>query len=392
MLFGKKTYRTLRKAVLVRVTLEQQEMHLQYCMLTRTRKTNAPTKWVQVSDADELVKKAGKHLPYVLHFSGFGVLARIVENAPNYKESLLVSGGEEDFYFSCYELPHTVAVSFLRRSLAAPLIDQLTGLKVFLHALHTGPSVLPAICEANGQLQLDYSLEMVNGDIRKLERNTGESKRFATASGFVDTETAYEMAVAALTFTEVPAYVQGFDQDYQEETQRNYHEYVRFVRLGIGILAFFLLTLTGNYLYINHLNSVAAQMEADISGFEANMAMSERLEQEKQRKLVLIENSGVQSTRYLSNYLDEIGASVPAAVQLASLETFPLKEPLKPKRRVELNMQQITLTGYSGSSKVLDDWMELLERKKWVASVELINYVRINDQKATFQLLVKIAG
>jgi len=180
------------------------------------------------------------------------------------------------------------------------------------------------------------------------------------------------------------------DETRFEQTKADYKEFVRFVKLGIGILGFFLIALVGNYFYVNHLNTVAAQLETDIAGYGENLALSDRLQQEKQRKLVLVDNSGIQSVKYLSFYLDEIGASVPAAIQLSSLETFPLLEPLKPKRKVELNSKHLTISGFSSSSKVLDDWMEALERKEWISGVELINYVRINDQKATFQLLLKI--
>lgn len=392
MLFQKTTYRAPRKIILVQIHLEQQELHIRYTTVAR-KLSDLPEHihWTSVETAEELVKKAGKGTPYVIHLTGFGVLARIAENAPNYKEGLLVNGGEDDFYFSCYELKSTVGVSFIRRSLIDSFLETLGAQKVFIWGIHTGPVPLLQLAGENGSLQLDYLIETSNGDIRKLERNTGEVKRFGTAGGFFNTDAAYVHSIARLTFEPNENYHQGFSEERQQQTRNDFKEYTQFVRIGVGILVFFLTTLTGNYFYVNHLNDVAAQLEADISGYGENLALTDRLEQEKQRKLVLVENSGIQSSKYVSFYLDEIGSSVPASIQLSSLETFPLTEPLKPKRKVELNIHHITITGFSGNSKVLDDWMEALERKKWINSVELINYVRIYDQKATFHLLVKIS-
>jgi Tfp pilus assembly protein PilN len=402
----KTTYRSPRRLVLVQVQLEQQEQRLRYVTIGR-KAPDVPDQvlWTTVDSAEELVKKAGKGLPYVIHFTGFGVLARIAEFAPNYRDSLLVTGSEEDFYFGSFELKSTVAVSFIRRSLTEAFIGQLTAAKVFIWGIHTGPVPLVALLAEQNKanvflplnpppkgetMALDYHVELVNGDIRKLERNAGEPKRFATDGGFLDTDAAYVEAIRRLTLEPRENYHQGLDDHAFAAMRSNYREYVRFVKLGIGMLVFFLVTLIGNYFYVNHLNGEAAQLESDISGYGENLALIDRLQQEKQRKLLLIDNSGVQSSKYLSFYLDDLASSVPGAIQLTTLETFPLAEPLKPKRKVELNTRRITITGWSGSSKVLDDWMEAIERKKWVAGVELINYVRINEQKATFHLLVKI--
>jgi Tfp pilus assembly protein PilN len=387
----KTTYHAPRKWVLVQVQLEQQEQHMRYVVVSKQQATLDSVQWTTVENAEELIKKAGKNLPYVVHFSGFGVLSRIAENVSNYRESLLVTGGEDDFYFSSYELKGTVGVSFIRRSLAEPLLEALSAQKIFLWGVHTGPVPLIRLVSENSQLQLDFVIETVNGDLKKLERNTGDVKRLATDSGFLDTDAAYVRALQQLTDNPNEQYRQGLDEARFTQTKADYKEFVRFVKLGIGILAFFLIALVGNYFYVNHLNNVAAQLETDIAGYGENLALSDRLQQEKQRKLVLVENSGIQSAKYVSFYLDEIGASVPAAIQLSSLETFPLLEPLKPKRKVELNSKHLTISGFSSSSKVLDDWMEALERKQWISGVELMNYVRINDQKATFQLLVKIS-
>jgi Tfp pilus assembly protein PilN len=387
----KTAYHAPRKWVLVQVQLEQQEQHMRYVVVSKQPAEADSVLWITVENTEDLIKKAGKNLPYVLHFSGFGVLSRIAENVSNYRESLLVTGGEDDFYFSSYELKGTVGVSFIRRSLVEPILETLSAQKVFLWGVHTGPVPLIHLVGENGSMQLDFVIELANGDLKKLERNTGDVKRLGTDSGFLDTDAAYVYALQQLTDTPNERYKQGLDEARFAQTKADYKEFVRFVKLGIGILAFFLIALVGNYFYVNHLNNVAAQLESDIAGYGENLALSDRLQQEKQRKLVLVENSGIQSAKYVSFYLDEIGASVPAAIQLSSLETFPLLEPLKPKRKVELNSKHLTITGFSGSSKVLDDWMEALERKEWIAGVELINYVRINDQKATFQLLIKIS-
>lgn len=390
MLF-KTTYPSPRKFVYVQLQLEQQEWQIRY-VFSGTKDTSGPVEWITADNAADLLKKAGKNHPYVLHFRGFGVLTRVVENAPNFKETLLVNGHEEDFYFNSMALKSTIAVSFLRVSLVQEFMDELLAGKAFIWGVHAGPIPLLALLDRNETTaQLDFTIEIANGDIRKLERNTGDEKRLAVPSGFLSTDEAYVQAFRDLMAYETEGYEDGLPESFHTETKSNYKEFIRFVKLGVGMLSIFFLALLGNYFYVNHLNDKAAQLESDISGYGEDLALMDRLEQEKARKIVLVDNSGIQSQRYLTFFLDELGASVPASIQLETLEAFPLTEALKPKRKVELNRQQVSITGYSSNSKVLDDWMEQLEQKKWIAGVELLNYVRINDKKATFNLVVKIS-
>src|SRR5687768_15343489 len=66
---------------------------------------------------EETVKKADKNIPFIIHVRGAGILARSVENAPNYKERLLVAGREDEFYFNSYERSGSVLVSFARKNI-----------------------------------------------------------------------------------------------------------------------------------------------------------------------------------------------------------------------------------------------------------------------------------
>lgn len=382
----KTTYRPPGKYVYVQVIAEQQQSQMRYAVISAGKTT---PEWTVVETAAELVKKAGKSLPYILHFRGFGVLTRIAENVPGYKESLLVNGHVEDFCFSSMEYRGTVGVAFMRVSLLQSFLDELQSLKAFVWAIHTGPVPLLALMDKeNGEARLDFSIAVKSGELRTFERNQETVKPIPGT--FYTEDEAYAAAVLMIAQEQPEAYSDGLPEEARETVRSDYKEFMRFVKLGVGMLSLFFLLLVGNYFYVNFLNNKAAQLEADIAGFGEDLALIDRLEQEKARKTVLVDNSGLQSERFLTFYLDEIGASVPASIQLETLDAFPLKEALKPKRKVELNRETVTVTGFSSSSKVLDDWMEVLEQKKWINGVELMNYVRINDHKATFNLLIRI--
>lgn len=371
-----------RKVILVHLQSEQDKFSI-VAGKVNPKQPDSSTNWKEVETLEELVKTFGKHYPYLIHINGFGVLTRIVENAPGYRESLLVSGSESEFYFSDYAFNGKIAVSFIRRSVIADIIAELGKQKVHLHGIFVGPIPILASKSNFDLKQNEYEISISNNELIRLERNTAES-----AVGFLEYSRKH---LQDLSYdTSIENYHQGIDEETIQDAKKNYREYLRFVYLGLGITGFFLITLISNYFYVNHLNQRTADLESEISSYGPNFSMIDQLRQEKNRKLLLIENSGIQSKHYISFYLDEIAKSVPSSITLSLLEPFPLKEPLKPKKKLEMEMSIISIKGQCNNSKVLDDWMEVLEENDWVTGVELMNYIRQSDALAEFELKLNI--
>lgn len=337
---------------------------------------------------EEILKKADKKIPFIVHVRGAGILARSVENAPNYKERLLVSGREDEFYFNSYERSGSVLVSFARKNVIDEFLNPITAVKGFVWALYIGPSILPFKSEHLQSIQADYVLSFPTSDqvaISKNEQDLSEKQVQASYLEAIINHTYQKNSNSDL-------FNQGIAEETLKQTKTEYKDYRQFRILGLGILSFFLITLTINYFVVNHLNQVAADYEQEIAGYQENFAIIDRTKQEKQRKLVLFQNSGMQSGNLLSYYADEVGVTVPKEIQFTEMELFPLAQQLKPKHKVETDNSKIIIHGITINSKVLDDWMEDLERKEWVQSVEVINYSRLDDFNSIFHIIIHING
>lgn len=377
-LFRKNT--ALKKKLLLSVQLKKGGYNLRYALLKKGA-SYADIQFAEVDSLEEFLK-IKKHTPICIHVHGFGVLARQIENKPNYEDSLIVSGDKTDFYFSSFEDDNQINVAFVRRSLLAEINEKLEEQKAFVFELWVGPIPLMVLYEKYNSISADYSIKFKDRNVFELAKNEIQNESRVDTfylESFVD---GLEENEALIT--------QALDQQSTIAVQNNYKEYKRFVNLGIGILVFFLLALSANYFYVNHLNQKSAELEAELTSYQENLSLIDRLEQEKQRKLILIENSGIQSDNYLTYYLDEIGASIISSIHFQNLELFPLKEPLKPKRKVEPDVTNVVVKGNCNNSKVLDDWIENLEAIEWVGSVEVMNYVRLSKTKANFHIQIKL--
>lgn len=335
---------------------------------------------------EEILKKADKKVPFILHIRGAGVLARSVENAPNYKERLLVSGREDEFYFNSYERSGSVLVSFARKNVIDEFLNPITAVKGFIWGLYIGPSILPFKFENLQSIQSDYVLSFPSSNQITISKNEQELPE-------KQIQTSYLEAIINYTYqknSNSDLFHQGINEETLNQTKGEYKDYRQFRIIGLSILSFFLVALTINYFLVNHLNQVAADYEQEIAGYQENFAIIDRTKQEKQRKLILFQNSGMQSGNLLSYYADEVGVTVSKDIQFTEMELFPLVQQLKPKHKVETDNSKIIIKGITINSKVLDDWMEDLEKKEWVQSVEVINYSRLDDLNSIFHIIIHI--
>lgn len=335
---------------------------------------------------EHILKKADKNIPFIIHVRGAGILARSVENAPNYKERLLVSGREDEFYFNSYERSGSVLVSFARKNTIDEFLSPIEAVKGFIWALYIGPSILPFKSENLNTIQSDYVLSFPSSDLVTISKNEQEPPEKQVQATYLE-------AIINYTYQKnnhSDQFHQGINEETLKQTKSNYKDYKLFRTIGLSILSFFLITLTINYFLVNHLNQVAADYELEIAGYQENFAIIDRTKQEKQRKLILFQNSGIQSGNLLSYYADETGATVPKGIQFTEMELFPLAQQLKPKHKVETDNSKIIIKGITVNSKVLDDWMEDLEKKEWTQSVEVINYSRLDDQHSIFHIVIHI--
>lgn len=150
-----------KKYNLILIINQSGEKSFQYaCMTERT----TAHELAAFGSMEELLRKADKSLPFVIHVRGLGILARSVENAPNYKERLLVSGREDEFYFNSYERSGSVLVSFARKSSLDEFLDPVRAIKGFIWAIYIGPSVLPFKAEDPKTIQSDYVLSFPSPD------------------------------------------------------------------------------------------------------------------------------------------------------------------------------------------------------------------------------------
>lgn len=336
---------------------------------------------------DEAIKFVGKSKAIHLHVKGTGVLSRLIENAPNYKEGLIISGNPNEFIFCSYSDSIQIAISFFRRALIQQELDYCTENNIHLIGVSAGDVPGFNLLEDESIL-LDYKLSIKENRISGFERSLEQKSTVKFRGETIEKEDFISKCLFHHHRTTEKKSL--LSEDLQKNAE-NYRHFSQFRAYGIISVSCILMILMGNYFYQNHLNNEIAQLQADLSLSDNNLALLDRLDQEKIRKEQLVKSAGVTSTRFLSYYLDEIGRTVPKGIQLQTMQLFPLEGKLKNKHKVEVNNEQIIINGSTPENVVLDDWIEHMDRFEWIKSIELLNYLKAGEELAEFKLLITLA-
>jgi Tfp pilus assembly protein PilN len=235
-------------------------------------------------------------------------------------------------------------------------------------------------------VEMDYKLGTKNGRIDSFERSSESKERVLWRDNFYSPQEFLSKAILQNYRAKLPSEV--YTDHSLEPARENYRQFVQFKVYGASSLLVIFLSLFANYFYQNHLNTDVAELEQNLMSSNDNLALLERLEQEKTRKEQLISGAGVTSSLFLSYYLDEIGQTVPKGVQLQEMKLFPLDGKIKNKQKVEVNQEQIIIEGTTIGNETLDNWIEKMDRFEWVRSIELLNYHEGEENRAEFKLLI----
>jgi hypothetical protein len=325
----------------------------------------------------DLIKKAGKNVPYVLHFKGKGVLNRSVPNMENYRHSLLMNANLEQFYFTDFVSGDKVYSSVIRKAAAEEVLEAFDKNKVKVISFSSGPFIASPLFSFIDKENITIDNIVLSGGkegLKSFERN--EDARQVTFFG--NDQVSHDMIGAVANGIQqfmpsesivLPEEDKVFEINLGEAKQMNI-----FTRFAMGMVLFFMLILSVNYFYLGHLNSKIEMNYAQLAEFEGQLSQLSELEDEKNRKEKLLQGSGLLNKKFLSFYLMEMSISLPKDITLERIALRPVMDEIKKKHKIEFNDRLLMVHGTSRSSEILSRWIDKLKENDWLASVDILDY------------------
>lgn len=376
----------INKIAVVHVVLEQ-DRAIFHCTLLKKSKGEIHflKKMEALQSVEDVIKQVGKQIPFLLHFSGKGVLNRSTKNQENYRRAMLMNASLSTFYFTDYKTDQTVFSSVLRKDVVEEYLNHFTAKKTIVIAVSSGPfvaAVLSSIFQNKPVTTCGASLKLEDETLIGFEKDEGGENQssFMIGEERISSNLIPCAAIGAQFFFPstsllIPNEETPFVAAHEEAKQRNI-----FIRFGMGMMVFFLLLLTVNYFY---LGSLYAEINQNQIFLDENSEQSSKitiLKEEKIRKEKLLRSSGLLNKHFLSYYLMELGNSVPKEIVFEQINVRPLVDEIKPRHKLEFDDRLVRVYGRAHTSHDLSRWIERLEEEDWLTKVDILSYEYVKGE------------
>jgi hypothetical protein len=158
--------------------------------------------------------------------------------------------------------------------------------------------------------------------------------------------------------------------------------------LGAIILCSFLGLLLISYFLIQYYGTKNSELNLQTVYSNQSYQLILDLEAQKEKKLNLLKESGVLSSKFLSFYSYEIIKTIPGNISLNELNIVPLKEEYKENKKALFNNGTIIIKGETFEESSFNNWLENLKKMDWLQNFEIISLKKDKKNKSIFEIKI----
>jgi len=339
---------------------------------------------------DSLVKTADKKLPILLLIEGKGVLNKEI----NFENEADLSWQKNiDFstiYYTDLKGSNSNFISFCRKNIVEESIFKFekNGFQIidvyigdFLGALLN--NALKRNVLYSGDLKLEFEIDIISGFSKQNETPNSISYQIG--------EDTISNALLPLYGTVIHFFVKLKGVSKTINSSLNNEELIykkAFNFLGIGILVAFLISLLISYFLIQYYGTKNSELNLQTVYSNQSYELILDLEAQKEKKLNLLKESGVLSSKFFSFYSYEIIRNIPDAIFLTELNIAPLKEEYKQNKKVLFESGTIIIKGETYQEASFNSWLENLKKMDWMQRFEISRLKKDKKNKSIFEIKI----
>ncbi|WP_281635428.1 hypothetical protein [Flavobacterium marginilacus] len=341
---------------------------------------------------DELTRKIGEKTPILIVLEGKGVLNKEInsenETDVNWQKNVDYSA----IYYTDLNGLQSNFISFCRKNIVEETIlkFQKNGFQVidiyigsFLATL-LNSVIKKEILYANS-LRLDFEHEKLVRFSKQDE--TEKSEKYKIGNDIVSS-VYLPLYGAAICFFVNPKGVKKTINPVLNNEELIYKK--AFNILGIFMLIFFFTSLLVSYFIIQYYGTKNAELNLQSVYSNQSYQLILNLESQKEKKLSILKESGVLSSKFLTFYSYEIIKMVPVNISLNELNIIPLKEEYKENKKAFFDNKTIIIKGETFQESSFNFWLEDLKKMNWLQHFEIISLKKDKKNKSVFEIKITL--
>lgn len=291
------------------------------------------------------------------------------------------------FLFNATHFSSGVISTFIRKDKVDPILNEIRKTHPFVHSIFLGISPFLQRSTPSYAVRLDYEIRIENNSITSVERSDEINEAFMIEP-YKQKISHLEDYLFGRDGFNSRKFEQGIDEEEFNLVAKNYSDYRAFVRFAVLVLVVLWVVLGVNYSVNQNLNTEIQHKESELETYSLNVAYRDQLLQERNRKFALYQFSGLNSSTYFYQLIDELTLSTPEEIKLQELVVFPLRQNSGSNKQLEFDRTVINVIGNSPNSMLLNNWITFLNKLSWVKSVEIVSFEKSPLKGSQFLLRV----
>lgn len=342
-------------------------------------------------DFNVVKNKVNTSVPLLLNFYGKGIINKQVSAKGNYLKEVLFNASIDDFYI--YELHQSQQnfISIVRKDVLEKFFALFLENKYLVVDYSIGPFVgvlFKGLSNESSIISADYELSFDENYL------IGTQKLDAITKEYVLGEERISNTQVPLFSTLLHYLYPSDDFSYEAEfLKQNKKENLlkkTFNTVATVLGIFFLSALLISYLLLNYYNDKYVSYESQLYNLNDTYNQVKKLENEKQNKTKILQESGILSQNFLSFYMYRIVNSIPNNVGLNSLKVNPTQKKIKNFEKIVFETNTIIINGNSSSSMPINSWVKELKKEKWISKIEILDFSKSRNKKSEFTLKIVV--
>jgi hypothetical protein len=339
---------------------------------------------------ESLTKNTDRKLPVIIVIDGKGVLNKEInfENEAdlNWQKNIDFS----TIYYTDFKGQISKFISFCRKNIVEESVYRFekNGFKVI--DLYIGSflgALLHDAIKKDLLISNDLKLEFENNILSGFTKQNGNTN---IVNYQIDKDTI-SSSFLPLYGSVIHFFVQQKEVSKTLNSTLNNEEIIykkAFRFLGITMLVGFLISLLLSYFLIQYYGTKNSKLNLQTVYSNQSYQLILNLEAEKERKLNVLKESGVLSSKFLSFYSYEIIRTIPSQISLTELNIAPLKEEYKANKKALFQGGIIIIKAETFQESSFNSWLERLKKMDWLENFEIISLTKDKKNKSVFEIKI----
>lgn len=340
---------------------------------------------------EDLTKVTSTKTPVIITIDGKGTLNKKIDRESDVDISWLKTINFNTIYHTTYQQDEISFMSFCRESVVQETIKLFSDAKFEILDIYVGSFIgvlLKDFITQSEYISGKLDLSFQESELIHFTKNEGKNPTFKIGTTHV-MSSHIPLYACALHFYLKPETIS------KSENKMNLEEVIyrkAFNTLGVSMLIIFFTLLMISYSLIQYYGSKTSDLNLKNLYSNQSYKKLKSLEKKREQQLIILGESGLTSSTFISHYVHDILKTIPQNIKLDEFNYCPVDKEIKLEKKVLFISKTILIKGQTNEETTFNNWLSNIKATSWVRKFEIINLKKDKKNISHFEVKILVSN